>query len=164
MAQLALIATAAGGALNAAGTVMEGRERSRAAAFEAQQLSQQEKEHRIHEQEYRTAADQAEARRRENLTSSLETIAAIRAGRGVGQASPTAVAIYDSIIDDEERDARTERYNYLSKADRSRIAADQSRTAAGLARRRSKTSLIASYISAGAKVAETAGKVYSAGR
>lgn len=125
--------------MSAGGKLMEGRERSNAYKFEADQLQQQS-------DSLKATAAQVEARRREDLTSSLETIAAIRAGRGVGQGSPTAQAIYGQIVEDESRDIRTERVNYLTKA-------EQSRMASVAAKRKAKTSLIASYIDAGATVA-----------
>ncbi len=138
----------AGGALSVTGKIMEGRERSAASAFEAQQFDRQN-------QEYQTASAQAEARRREELTSSLETIQAIRAGRGVGQGSPTGQAILDNIVQDESRDIRTERLNYLTKS-------EQARMAASMSRRKAKTSLIASYLDAGAEVASTAYRISTA--
>jgi hypothetical protein len=134
-----------GGGLEAGGKIMAGRERSRAQGFEATQKDREAEELRI-------ASAQTEARRREHLTSSLETIMSIRAGRGVGEASPTAMASYEEIISDESRDMRTERYNYLSRAEQARLAAKMSR-------RQAKFSLISSYVDAGAGLLKTGSKI-----
>lgn len=151
-----------GGGLNAAGTFLSAREQSRASAFEASQLDSQAAELDRQSQEYRIAGDQAEAKRRNELTSSLETIMAIRAGRGVGEASPTAMAIYDSTISDANSAVQTERYNYLSKAETARISANNARLSAGLARKRAKTSMLAGIIGAGADLATTGSSIYRA--
>jgi hypothetical protein len=156
MAAAAIPLAVVGGGLNAFGSVMAGREQSRAANFEASNLDAQAAELDRQSQEYKTAGAQTEARRREELTSSLETIMAIRAGRGVGEVSPTAAAIYDSTLSDERRDVRTERYNYLSKAEQARLSARNARMSAGLARQKSKMSLLAGIVGAGADIA-TAG-------
>lgn len=145
--EVAIASAIAGGAMSATGNFMAGREKSMAANFEATQRSHQE-------QEYKIAAAQTEARRREHLTSSLETIASIRAGRGVGEGSPTALASYDEIIGDESRDIRVERLNYLSKAEQSTLASRMSH-------RQAKMSLISGYLSAGADLAGTGYKVGS---
>lgn len=125
-----LIASIVGGtAVQAIGHSMAGQEASRAAEFEQQQLQ-------IQAQTSRTAADQAEARRRDELTSNLETIQAIRAGRGVGAGAPGETALLTSVIDDQERNIGIERFNYLQKA-------DLSRRAALLQGRKAQTSLLA---------------------
>jgi hypothetical protein len=131
-----LFMTIAGGLTQAVGHSMAGVETARAAEFEAQQYE-------IQAQSQRTAADQMEARRREELTSSLETIQAIRAGRNVGANSPTGEAILTSAIEDIERDIAIERGNY-------RRAADLSRRASIMQRRRGRTSLLAGDLQAGA--------------
>lgn len=113
---------------------MAGQESSRAAEFENQQL-------KIQSETAKIAADQAEAKRRSELVSSLETIQAIRAGRGVGAGSPTGAAIYGGAIDDEERNIATERFNYLQKSDISRRAAE-------MASRKARTSLLAGDLTA----------------
>lgn len=140
-------ATVGGSALSAAGSSMAGQETARAAEFERQQLE-------IQSQAQRTAADQAEARRREELTSNLETIQAIRAGRGVGSNSPTGQAILTSAIEEQERDIGIERANYLAKADISRRAAE-------MAGRKAKTSLLAGNLEAGATILGGIGKAAS---
>lgn len=141
---------AAGSVASAAGTTMQGKAASEAALFEQQQLQ-------IQEQQNRTAAEQAEARRREELTRNLETIQAIRAGRGVGAASPTGRAIFDDIILDAERDFLTERSNYLT-------AADLSSRAATMAGRKAQTSLLAGYLGGASDLASGFGKLYGQSR
>lgn len=155
-------AAVAGGGLKAAGSVMEGRERSRAQAFESESLLGQSADYSRQEQEYRIAAAQTETQRRTELTSSLETIAAIRAGRGVGASSPTGMAIFNNLVQDEERDIRTERLNYLTRAEQSRIAAKNAKTASSLAKRQAKMSLIGGFVGAAADIANTVGKVANA--
>jgi hypothetical protein len=134
------IALVSGTALSATSQIMRGRAEAQAAAFEAEQL-------KVQEQMTRTAAQQEEARRREELTANLETIQAIRAGRGVGEASPTAMAIFDSVTEDEERDIGIARFNYLQRADLARRSAE-------LAGGRARTSLLSGYLGAGATVAD----------
>jgi hypothetical protein len=162
MAAAAIPLAIAGGAISAGGSIMAGREASRAANFEAAQLKGQEAELDRQSQEYQIAGAQTEARRREELTSSLETIMAIRAGRGVGEVSPTAAAIYDSTLSDERRDVRTERYNYLSKAEQARLSARNANLSAGLARKKAKTSLLAGYVGAVGAAASSAANIYDA--
>jgi len=145
LAVASAVTAAVGGGLSAAGKVMAGREQYRAAQFESQQKDREGEELRI-------AAAQTEARRREHLTSSLETIQAIRAGRGVGEGSPTGMASLEEITSDESRDIRTERYNYLSRIEQTRLASDMSR-------RKAKMSLISGYIGAGADLADTGSRI-----
>jgi hypothetical protein len=159
---LAAAAAVVGGGANAVGSFMAGREKSRAEAFEASNLDAQAAELDRQSQEYQIAGAQTEARRREELTSSLETIMAIRAGRGVGEVSPTAAVIYDSTLSDERRDVRTERYNYLSKAEQARLSARNANLSAGLARKKAKTSLLAGYVGAVGAAASSAANIYDA--
>lgn len=140
-----------GGQIAARGQRMAAAEQATAADFEANQL-------KIQSQVAKTNADQAETRRRDELTSNLETIAAIRAGRGVGSASPTGDAIYGSTIEDQERDIAIERNNFLQKADLSRRASEMST-------RKGRMSLIAGeYGAAASELAGTAALTSSLGR
>ena len=150
MAQIAIPAMIAGTALQATSQYMAGREQARAAAHEEQQL-------RAAETNTRIAAAQDEAQRRSRLTDSLETIAVIRGGRGVGEGSPTGDAIYSSVIEDQERDISTSRYNFLSKADTFRLTAD-------MAKRKAQHSMLAGILGAGASVATGTGNAISPGR
>jgi hypothetical protein len=108
---------AAATAGSAASKVMSGIESSRAAAFEEQQL-------KIKSDLARTAAAQSEARRRDDLTSALETISAVWAGRGVSMDSPTLRAVAGNEAGREERNIRAERLNYLTQADLYRQGAE----------------------------------------
>lgn len=133
--EMAIAAVVAGGAMQATGSIMAGQEKARSALFEQNQLQ-------IQSQQAKTAADQSEANRRNALVSSLETIQAIRAGRGVGAASPTALAGIGGSIEETERNITAERSNYLTRA-------DVSSRAASLAGTKAKTSLLAGYLGAG---------------
>lgn len=129
-----------------------GREQAAAARFEAGQLEERQRELAAAEADQRTAADQAEARRLEELTSNLETIQAIRAGRGVGMSSPTGQAILASTAEDERRDIGIEKSNYLREADSTRRAGWQAGQEAGMARRKGKYSLYSSNVQSGITV------------
>lgn len=154
MAVLAIPALIASTALSATGSIMAGNEKARQANFESQQYQGQQRQLQIQEQNTRTAADQAETRRREELTSNMETISAIRAGRGVGEASPTGMSIFSALIGNSERDINTERFNYLQKADTTRIAAENAGIASSMAAGKAKYSLLAGYLGAGADIAK----------
>jgi hypothetical protein len=97
MAELAIPALIGGTAASAGSQIMAGRRKVAAAEFEQQQYA-------AAGAGARTASLQDETARRRDLTSNLETIQAIRAGRGVGSASPTAMAIYNNTIDKSEDD------------------------------------------------------------
>jgi hypothetical protein len=140
----ALSAAAVGGGLQAAGSIMAGREQEVAHKFEAQQLDAQARA-------FKTRAAQAEAARREDLSSVLQTAAALRAGRGVGMGSPTAEAIFRNAVEAEERNILTERANLLQEADTSRMSAQ-------IARRKGKASLLAGSLGAAEALAGTAYK------
>jgi type II secretory pathway pseudopilin PulG len=137
--EIATIALIGGTAASAGSQMMAAGERSAAAQFESEQYAAQA-------QAQRTAAVQDEAARRRDLTSNLETIQAIRAGRGVGSGSPTAMAIYDNITDRSEDDIAASKANFAAKA-------DLSRRAAILSERKSSTSLLAGALGAAGTVA-----------
>ena len=134
MAQLALPALIIGTAASAGSQLMAAGEKSAAAEFEQQQYQQQA-------QAAKTAALQDETARRRELTSSLQTIQAIRAGRGVGTASPTAMAIYGDAITRWEEDIFASKANFAAKA-------DLASRASYLSGRKAKTSLIAGNLGA----------------
>ncbi|MFK8251783.1 hypothetical protein [Ancylobacter terrae] len=136
MGEIALIV---GTGLKAVGSVMAGREQARAAKFEQQQYG-------IQAQVERTAAAQAEARKREELTSALGTIQAVRAGRGVGMSSPTGMATLTTVASEMTRDARQASLNHLLKA-------DQSRMAGALSGKKATYSLLSGLVDAGADIA-----------
>ncbi len=139
---MSIMALAAGTATSAVGSIMQGQESARAARFEQQQYAAQE-------QVQRTQAAQAEARKREELVSSLGSIQAIRAGRGVGLSSPTGMAILDSTTSVGVRDARQAGLNYLMQA-------DQSRMAGAMAGQKAKYSLLSGWMGAGSALADGA--------
>lgn len=134
MAQLAIPALIIGTVASAGSQLVAAGEKSAAAEFEQQQYQQAA-------QANRTAAAQDEAARRRELTSNLESIMAIRAGRGVGEASPTALAIYDNATSIAENDIAASKTNYAAKAD----LADR---AAFLSGRKAQTSLLAGNLGA----------------
>lgn len=146
-AALAVAGAVGGTATSLVGRQMRGQEESRAAAFEEEQL-------RTQAQMTRTAAAQDEANRREELTSSLETIAAVRAGRGIGGTSPTGQAITENLIGDTEDDIRASRLTALTRADQSRMASE-------MAGRRRRMSLIAADVGSAADIFSGIGRVAS---
>lgn len=134
MAQLAVPALIIGTAAAAGGQLMAAGERSAAAEFEQQQYEAQA-------YATRTAALQDETARRRDLASNLETIMSIRAGRGVGEGSPTAMAIYDNAINKSEEDIAASKANYAAKA-------DLAQRASFLSGRKASSSLLAGDLSA----------------
>lgn len=88
---------------------------------EAYQFEQRQYERRG--QAIRTAAAQDETNRYDALQSNLETISAIRSGRGVDLDSPTGRAISDSVSSTALRDIRTSKSNYALEAANSDLAA-----------------------------------------
>lgn len=147
MGPLAIGATVASSGLQAAGTFMAGRERAGAAAFEREQQQRRS-------EVLQTAAAQSEARRRDELTSTLQTIMALRAGRGGGFDSPSFNAALDKTTEDAERDIRTERLNLLMQSDTARMGAE-------MLRRRKRFDLLSGEIGA---VGQLAGGLTSIAR
>lgn len=172
---LAVVAIA-GAAMSASSKAMESRERARSAQYdalnrrnEATFLEADAEGYDRQAKELKLASAQTEARRREALTSSLETIQAIRAGRGVGMGSPTGLAILSATSMDEDRDTRIEELNYLSKAEQARLAANRARFgsksssfSSHLAKKGAKTSLVAGYLDAGGSAASSISSISGA--
>lgn len=152
MAAIAPFAMLAGTAMSATSQVMQGMAQSRSANFEAMQLQNQQRDYEIRAQQERTAAAQDEARRRDELTGKLETIAAIRSGRGVGLSSPGGMAITDTVVRDDERDVATSRLNHLLRADSASRSALVSGMGSDVARERGRTSLLAGFLGAGSTI------------
>jgi hypothetical protein len=147
MAALALPALIIGTAASVGGQLAAGGQKAAAAEFESQQYAQQA-------QAAKTASMQDETARRRELTSNLETIQAIRAGRGVGSGSPTAMAIYDSTISRSEDDIAASKANYAAKA-------DLASRASILSQKKASSSLLAANLGA----AETVGSsIFKYGR
>jgi hypothetical protein len=137
--EIAVAGMVGGTALKAYGDIRKGQEEARSAEFEAQQLA-------IQQETLRIASKQDETKRRNELTSSLETIQAIRAGRGVGAASPGGMALFDAITENAERDISTSKFNFAQKGEQARLLETTSRE-------RGKTSLLSGYLNAGADIA-----------
>lgn len=131
----AIAAAVASTAVGVYSSVKQGEAQS--AAFKAQQEQQRQRSEQL-----QTKAMQDEAARREELVSSLNTAAAIRAGRGLSQSSPTALVIRDDITDSAMDDMRINRLNILNGADSARQQAEQFGSAAS-------TALTTGYLSAG---------------
>jgi hypothetical protein len=138
------MALVGGTAASAGSQLMAAGQQSAAAEFESQQYAQQA-------QAAKTAAMQDETARRSELTSNLESIQAIRAGRGVGSSSPTAMAIFDSGIAKSEDDIAASKANYAAKA-------DLSQRASILSEKKASTSLLAGNLGAFSTVANAAFK------
>jgi hypothetical protein len=136
---LAIAALVGGTAASAGSKLMAAGQQSAAADFESQQYAAQA-------DAAKTASLQEETVRRRDLVSNLETIAAIRAGRGVGSGSPTAMAIYGNSIDRSEDDIATSKANYASKV-------DLANRASILSDRKSSTSLLAGFLGAAGDIA-----------
>jgi hypothetical protein len=94
----------------------------------------------------KTAAMQDEARRRTELTSALEHIAVMRAGRGLSVDSPTGRAITESTVERAEGDVATARLGYMTRA-------DAERRAAIMEGQKAETSLLAGEMGASATIA-----------
>jgi hypothetical protein len=138
-----------------------GKEQARAARFEAGQLEEKAREQEINASIERTRADQQTARRTEDLNDNLETIAAIRAGRGVGTDSPTGRAIREGVSADERQDIGIERGSILNEADAWRRGAWASRQEAGMARRKAKYSIWAGNTAAATTIVTGIGRAAS---
>jgi hypothetical protein len=128
--------------ISGAAQQMAAKEQSDALEFEARQQELQGK--RI-----RSAAAADEAARRTDLESSLETIQAMRVGRGLDLDSPTGKAIMAGATDTAERNIMTSRGNYM-------ISAAQSDLQAELSRRKARYTLLTGDASAKATGAQIA--------
>jgi len=139
----------AGTAASAGGKLMAAGQQSASSEFESQQYAAQA-------QAAQTASIQEETQRRRDLTSSLETIQAIRAGRGVGSGSPTAMATFDNITNISEDNMQASKANYAAKA-------DLASRASILSERKASTSMLAGYLGAASDVGSAAFK-YGTGK
>ena len=142
MSALALPALVIGTATSAFGQLSAAGQQSAAAEFESQQYAQAA-------QAQQTAGIQEETQRRRNLTSNLETIQAIRAGRGVGAGSPTAEAIYGNVTSNAEDNIQAAKANAAAKA-------DLAHRASFLSAAKSSTSLLAGDLGAAGALASGA--------
>lgn len=149
MAALALPILVGTTIASAGGQLMAAGQKSAAADFETQQYEQQA-------QAAKTASMQEEATRRRDLTSSLETIQAIRAGRGVSSGSPTAMAIYTDSIGRSEDDIAASKANYAAKA-------DLASRASILSAKKAQSSLLAGDLEAASTIGNSAFKYAKGG-
>lgn len=150
MIPLLIGGTAVGTATSVYGQQMAGQEAKRSADFESAQLQKQS-------QAYQTQAAQDEANRRTDLESSLGTIQAIRAGRGVGLDSPTGQAIMTSTTDRAERDIDASKSNILGRASNAELAASETQ-------RKGSASILAADIGSLTTIASGVAKIGTAGR
>lgn len=131
----ALALSAVSTAVGVYGSIKQGEAQS--AAMKAQQQQQQQ-----HEQQLQTRAMQDEAARREELVANMNTMDAIRAGRGLSGTSPTALVIRNDATNTAMDDMRVSRLNILNGAESARQQAEQYGSAAS-------TALTTGYLSAG---------------
>lgn len=146
VAAIPLVMAAVSTAVSVYSSVKQGQAQS--AALKAQQQQQQQRE-----QQLRTQALQDEAARREELTSQMSTIDAIRAGRGLSGTSPTALVIKDDVTSDAMDNMRVSRLNILNGAESSRQSAAQSGSAAS-------TALTTGYLGATTSLLDFGAKAY----
>jgi len=137
--------TVAGAFMNAKNQRMQGLAQQRAAQYQAQQGRIQADYANIQEK-------QTEGQQRDALTTSLENISAIQAGRGVGTASPTATAISNNIIDRAERDVATSRLGYEAKKEALRSGATLSEQEGELAKQSGERAAWATMLGAGGQL------------
>lgn len=122
----ALALSAVSTAVGVYGSIQQGQAQS--AALKAQQEQQKQ-----HEDHLRTRAVQDEAARREELVANMNTMDAIRAGRGLSGTSPTALVIKGDVTSDAMDDMRVSRLNILNGAESARQQAEQYGSAASTA-------------------------------
>ena len=144
-AAIPIVLSAVSTAVGVYSSIKQGEAQS--AALKAQQQQQQQRE-----QQLRTQALQDEAARREELTSQLSTIDAIRAGRGMSGTSPTALVIRDDVTDDAMDNMRVSRLNILNGAESARQSAEQSGAAASTALTAGRLGAATSLLDFGSKV------------
>lgn len=133
--EVALAAGAIG--LSMASTVAGGMAAKRSADFEAQEMRLQAEREEI-------AADQDEAARRQEMNDTLATIDAIRAGRGLTGASPTAMTIARTETRDALSDIRTARFSRYSRGQALLRSASNTKSAG-------RGAMLRSFMSAGAQ-------------
>lgn len=91
------------------------------------------------------AADQRQGERLRDLRSTLSSIDALRAGRGLDVSSPTGAAIRDRVNDDATRAIGTDRLNALNQASANYGAATN-------ARNQGQAAYIGGFLKAGSKL------------
>lgn len=93
---------------------------------------------------------QDESGRRNALTTSLGSMQALMAGRGVGMASPTNVAIDTGVVDRGERDIASAKLGYQAKASQLTTGAQLSTQQGAFAEEAGKSAAVADILGAGA--------------
>lgn len=145
--------TVAGALGKANAEVRQGQAQKAALQYQAQQQRAQAQYTGIQEL-------QDESGRRNALTTSLESIQALMAGRGVGLASPTNVAINTGIVDRGERDISSAKLGYEAKKSQLTTGAQLAEQQGAFAEEAGKTSAVGSLIGAGSQIAN----LYTYGR
>lgn len=92
-----------------------------------------------------TAADQSESLRRQDLLSTLSSIDATRASRGLEVASPTGMAIRNNTTARADQAIGTENLNY-------RTQSQSYKTQAGISRSQGQSALIGGFLKGGSKL------------
>lgn len=133
--ETALAAGAIG--LSMASTVAGGMQAKRSAEFEAQEMRLQAEREEI-------AADQDEAARRKEMNDTLATIDAIRAGRGLSNATPTAMTVARTTTRDALSDIRTARFSRYSRGQALQRSATNTQSSG-------RSAMLRSFVSAGAQ-------------
>jgi hypothetical protein len=139
----------AGSAVSAGSQIMAGQQQARSAEFEQQQMQREAEVTRIN-------AANSEAAKNREFVSSMNTVEAIRAGRGIGLGSPSSMALLDSSETGNERDIRADKLGYMMKADSFRMGAQ-------MAGEKAKYSLLAGYMGAGSTLLNAGANAYMIG-
>lgn len=137
--------TVAGAATKAFSERRQGQAQKAALDYQAQQQRAQAEYTQIE-------GLQDEAGRRNALTSSLNTMNALVAERGVGMGSPTSQAITTGVIDRGERDIASAKLGYQAKAAQLTTGAQLSTQQGAQAESAGNISAIGSLIGAGAGI------------
>jgi len=136
-----------GASLAAAGVSAYAKTKQAAAQATAQKYQAQQLE--IQSEYDRIAAMQEESARRNKLTSSLEAVRAVQAGRGVGMDSPTVTAIEESAIDRGERDIASSKLTAQAKVSQEQTNAKLLEEQAGQTMEAGKFAAITTLLGAG---------------
>jgi hypothetical protein len=103
-----------------------------------------------------TAADQSESLRRQDLISTLSSIDAVRASRGLDVASPTGQVVAQNRTTRAEQGIDTENLNY-------RTQSQAYKTKAGIARSEGSAALLGGFLKGGAKLFSAGSDAYKYG-
>ena len=134
--------------LSAGAQIMSGRSQARTLVNQAQQDE-------ITAKGVDLQALQTSERRRENLRAQIAAFTANRAAKGLSLDSPTGVAIEKELRRQSVRDENVERLGFVNQA-------DAYRRSSRLRKKGASNAIMASYIGAGATLAEGAQNAYAA--